>query len=91
MTNLNFSALTDLNFSAFSNNCDLTCPLLIFDDSNGVNQPIDGVVDESNWGEGMCVRVPARMVFSMTFGKYCCPCFSRFLLKNRKLRSEDPF
>ena len=31
-------------------------------------------VDESNWGEGMG--------FSITFGKYCCPCFSRFLLKN---------
>ena len=35
MTNLDFSALKDLNFSAFSNNCDLTCSLLIFDEKNG--------------------------------------------------------
>ena len=35
-------------------------------------------VDESYWGEGKCVRVPARMEFLSDCRKYCCPCFSKF-------------
>ena len=38
-------------------------------------------VYESNLDESQCNRVPARVGFSMTVGKYYCPCFSSFLWK----------
>ena len=38
-------------------------------------------VYESNLGESQCNRVPARVGFSMTVGKYYCPCFRVFYEK----------